>query len=113
MPCNKMKLSSGDLSERVEFHAVTAAPDGAGGQTETWAAVASAMAKITPKTGREDFTSGRMESYTFYEVICRYNAAITPATRMVWASKNFEIKSVLNVEVGNRFMKLKVVEGEL
>jgi SPP1 family predicted phage head-tail adaptor len=113
MSCAKKYPSSGELRHLVEFKAISATSDGAGGQTETLAVVASAYAKIDPKRGMERLSSGQMEAYTYYKVVCRYDAAITPATRMVWDGKELNIKSVLNMDARNRFMEITAVEGEL
>ena len=82
-----------------------------GNQTETWAKVAETWAAIEPLKGDERWAAAYAQATTTHRVTMRPpGIEITPAHRIIFGSRIFEIESVINVEERNRELVLMCVE---
>lgn len=104
-------MRTGLLRHRVEIQALTVTEDEIGNQVEEWVKVAEAWAAIEPIQGNEKLTAAYMQAETTHKVTMRPpGIEITPAHRIIFGSRIFEIESVINVEERNRELVLMCVE---
>lgn len=84
-----------------------------GGIDETWAAVSGApdRAYMKPLSGREVFASQRVEARASIMMVIRYFADIKERDRIVWNSREYNIRHIRNVEARNKWLEIMLEEG--
>ena len=107
------EMSSGMLREPVTFERRTLTSDGAGGQTETWSAISGAptRAHIKPLSGRERFSSDRIEATLRLRVLVRYSTAINEGDRVLIRSQAHQIRFINNLEFADRWLQIDCEGG--
>lgn len=98
------------MRQRVTIQAVSGASDGQGGISETWADVATVWASIEPMSDYERFQAQQLQTNTTHKVMIRYYSGLTTKHRLLFGSRVFNIKGILNLNEENAFMQLKCVE---
>lgn len=103
----------GELRKQITIQAETPTGDGAGGYALAWMNIASAWADITPLSGNEVFTAQHLEGHATHRVTMRYRSdiAITTDMRIIYNSRVFNIRSVLNIDERNQWTEMLVEEG--
>lgn len=96
-------MRAGTLRHLVTLQTPTSAPDGDGGFTDTWTALATVWASIVPATARdlERVVAGTVQSSATHLVTIRYLAGVTTKTRIVFGSRLFSVTGVQNPEERN------------
>lgn len=105
-------MRSGRLRHVVTIENYTTVDDEYGQPTQTWATFADSIrAGIEPQKGEERFMSQQRQSSTTHRVIIRYLAGVEPEMRIVFGSRIFAIKEILNPQERNRELHLMCEEG--
>jgi SPP1 family predicted phage head-tail adaptor len=93
-------MDIGRLRHRVILQRLTATADGAGGFTESWAALATVWASIDPATARdlERVFGAELQAPVTHLVTTRYYSGLTPKDRVVFGSRTFAIRGLQNPE---------------
>lgn len=94
------------MRERVTIEQETATPDGYGGYANTWATVATVWAKVEPLSGREQIEADKLQGVVNTRVTIRYRSDVVPGMRLVWGSRNYNIRAVISEEERDRFLQL-------
>lgn len=101
------------LREPITVQRATRVSDGAGGFSETWAAVSGAptwaMAKATG--GGERWASERIEATAGMSFTMRYWSGLTEADRIVMRGVAYNVRHIDNVEMQDRWMVVKAERG--
>ena len=105
-------LSASDLTHRITIQAITEASDGAGGFTASWADFTQAWCSIRPLKGYERFQAGQKETPVTHKIKMRYQAGITTKHRILYGTRVFNIKEILNVEERNITLEILALEGQ-
>ncbi len=108
------KVDLGSLRHRLVIQAGQAASDGGGGQSDPWAdpvIVATVWGKVEPLTGGERLRAMQIEDRLSHRIVIRYRPGITPAMRIVFGSRVFNIRAAINHEERGRFLELLCEEG--
>lgn len=96
-------MRAGSLRHPVTIQETTTTTDDSGGVTETWTTHKSVDAAIRPLTGQEGFLAQQVpDAATTHEISIRYLSTVTPLMRVLFGSRIFNIRSVLNVGERNR-----------
>jgi head-tail adaptor len=96
--------TAGQLREVLDIQANTPSGDGGGGFTQSWAVISGCddiRAKVVPTTGLERAAAAQVEGGQMFDVWVRYSSAtagVTTADRVVWRSRNLNIRSIRNVD---------------
>lgn len=98
------------MDRRVTVQAITQTTDSQGGFTESWADVISLWASIEPMSDYEKFQAQQLQTNTTHKITIRYYSGITTKHRLLYGSRVFNIKGILNLNEQNAFMQLKCVE---
>lgn len=109
------------LTERVALERRTRTPDGYGGVTEAWAATpeGTVPASLRPLSGTEAIRAMRISPSATYRLYIRFvpdvlgNPFYTPADRVVFQGRYFNILNVFDVEMQHRWMEMLLNEGTL
>ena len=99
-----------DLNRRVIIQSVTRTSDGQGGYTEVWATFATVWASIVPMKGYEKFQAAKLETPVSHKMMMRYRSGVTTAMRILWGTRVFDIKEVLNMNEDNSFLQIIAIE---
>ena len=90
----------GRMDRRITIQALSLSVDGSGQPVETWGAVATVWAQVTPERGDERFQSMQIIGRAVTVFRIRYLSGIGPKHRIVYGGKNYDIHSVR--ELGRR-----------
>lgn len=99
----------GKLDQRVTFQAYTITSDGGGGQTKTWADIASAptvWAHVRSGSGKEQFEEDRTNATGMTVFVIRNRSDIDERMRIVWGGDNHNIRHI--ARAGSREMYLTI-----
>ncbi len=91
--------SIGHLRHRVTLEASAAAPDGAGGATKTWSALAELWCAIRDIGGNEHYEAGGLKGSVTHLLTLRPHPDLAPARRLRHGTRVFEILALRNADV--------------
>ncbi len=104
----------GELRHRLVIQAERSTGDGGCGQSDPWAdpvTVATVWGKVEPLTGAERLRAMQIEDRLSHRIVIRHRPGITPAMRIVFGSRVFNIRAAINREERDRFLELLCEEG--
>lgn len=106
-------MKIGALGKRIALQAEERTPDGAGGYALAWTTLAALWANIQPLSGREVFSAGHLESRVTHKITFRWQSGLTPTAsmRVLYKTRTFNIRAVLNADEADRWTVLFVEEG--
>jgi len=96
----------GKLNKRISMQQATNVADGMGGQTQSWADTPQVWAAIWPVSGREQVKNMATQGTISHQIRIRYRSGITPAWRVRFGTRYFNIVSIVNPEEKNEFLDL-------
>lgn len=105
--------NAGMLKTPVVFQRKSQSPDGAGGWTETWAALSGSptRAYVKAASGFERFLSNRVDAQSRWKVVVRYFSGLLEADRIQIDGRFANIRFINNVEMKNRWLEIEVEFG--
>ncbi len=101
----------GALRHRVTIQEEVRVVDAEGDTTRTWTDVATTSVKIEPLKGLERLRAMQIEDSVTHKVTMRYRSGVIAAQRLVFGTRTFNIRSVINREERNLWLELMVDEG--
>ncbi len=101
----------GGMRARVALQEEQRAPDGGGGYALAWATVATVWAEVAPLRGRETVQATALSGSGLYRLRLRAGIDVTPALRVLWGSRIFNIRHVRNVDARDRLVEIIAEEG--
>tara|TARA_R100000773_G_C4221020_1_gene119849 strand:+ start:1661 stop:1987 length:327 start_codon:yes stop_codon:yes gene_type:complete len=105
-------VSIGRMRYPVTLQSPTVTRDAGGGLTESYTTLATLFADIRPVSGSEKYRQGKLQESVTHEIIVRYRSDIATNYRIVYESRNFNIRNIRNIDERDRFLKLICTEGE-
>ena len=103
-------MNPGKLRHRVEVQAETATPDEGGGWASAWTTAATVWAMVEPLSGRERMWGGAVLGEVTHRVTMRYRAGLTPANRLVYAGRVFDLLAVRDPDERREWLECDVRE---
>lgn len=103
-------MEAGRMRHRITIQYKVVVKDTYGAETITWTTYHSCWAEIEPLTGREFLESRQTQAEEMLRMTTRYKSGITPAMRVSWSSRYFDIQSVIEVEELGREIQLMCTE---
>ena len=106
-------IHAGMLNTAISIERPTKTSDGAGGYSETWAAIrgAAKRAFVQSFSGSKTFASERLEGRTQLRIVCRYTSNILETDRVVIREKRYQITSINNVEFADKWLEIGLAGG--
>lgn len=104
-------MDIGNLRHRVKIESYTPARDSYGAEIENWISVATVWASVEPISGKEYFASKQINAEVTTTITMRYHVGISPAMRVIFKERIFEILSVINLEERNIALVLMCKEA--
>jgi SPP1 family predicted phage head-tail adaptor len=107
----ELLMRAGTLKRRVTIQAVTeGTQDGYGEPAEVVTTFATRWASVEPLSGAELYRAHEMHPEVTHSVRLRYLDGVTAKMRVLFGTRSFEIKTVLNTEETNRELVLLCTE---
>lgn len=111
------RTTVGQLRERVAFLEPDEIDDGYGGKTQGYVERFQDAARLEPRMGSETVIASRLQGIQPYTLTVRSSAAtrgVTPAWRVrnVRSGREYNIKTVVNIDERNAMIEMLVVGGE-
>lgn len=104
-------IAAGHLRHKVQIQSRSATKDGFGQESMTWTTALTVWADIQPLSGRELIAAQAQMAETTHTVVIRYRAGITPANRVVYQGRVFNVLSVIDEDMRHRTLSLLCSEG--
>jgi len=98
------------MDRRVIVQSCAKTTDGQGGFTEAWSTFLTVWCSIEPVKGYEKFQAAQMETPISHKIMMRYQNGITTAMRILWGTRIFDIKEVINIDEDNAFLRITAIE---
>lgn len=98
----------GKLKHRIKIQQSVQSTDNLGGGPASWSTISggTAWASVEPLSGRELYHAQQLSSRVTHRIVIRYLAGVTAAMRVLFGSRTFEIKSVMNQGERGRWLDL-------
>jgi SPP1 family predicted phage head-tail adaptor len=103
-------LDPGRLRLPLTLEAMTAVPDGAGGFTQSWTAVATLYAALTPVAAERRFGADQALPQVTHTVTLRARPELASGMRFATAGRRFAIETVHDPDETGRFLVCRVRE---
>ena len=101
-----IKILVGEMNREVKIQRLGHTRNDYGEMTETWTTTYTVWAKIEPVNAKEYFDSNQTKAEVVHRMITRYININTGQWRTVYAGRNFDIESVLNIMEQNEFIEM-------
>lgn len=99
-------MNIGKLRHRITIQQQLQTRDEHGGVVTAWQAFATRWAALEPLSGRELFEAQQLANKVGLRVRLRYLSEVTPAMRVLYGTRVFNIQAVINVEERNEELQL-------
>lgn len=105
-------VNAGRLRHMVEVQQNAPTRDTGGGSVDSWSTVTNGRrpAEIVPVTGLKEYVDNQLQETITHKVTMRYLAGVTTANRILFGSRVFDIRSVVNPQERGRDLILLVFE---
>lgn len=104
-------LGAGRLDKRVTLQEPVVERNAIGEGVTTWQDVASVWAAVEPVNGREFWAQQQVQSEVTVKITIRHRDDVSQAMRVVWNSKVYNIKSVIDPMTRHENLVLMCGEG--
>lgn len=95
-------MRTGLMRRKVTIRTMTRTPDGMGGYTETPTDVTNIPARVEPLEGRELLMAQQTGMQRPHRFTMRYRTGMTGAKTLIYETRTFDIKSVMDPEEKHR-----------
>lgn len=104
-------MKAGWLRHRITLQTKSTTQDTYGAEQDVWTDEATVWASVEPLRGQEYFSSKQMQAEETTRIRIRYRSGITPAWRVIFGDRIFNIKSIINPQERNIFLELMCEEA--
>ena len=104
-------MNSGKLRHRITIQSKGVARDSFGAEVITWLTEKTVWASVDPIFGREYFLAHQVQADVTHSIRIRYYEGLRPDWRILFGSRIFDIKSIINLEERGREMVLMAREN--
>lgn len=101
----------GQMNRRIALRSVQSTPDGGGGYDETVTDSPEIWAHVEPLQGNEQLQAMQTGMQRPHRFTIRYREGITGTTRIVYADRVFDVKSVIDPD--ERHETLEIMADEV
>jgi SPP1 family predicted phage head-tail adaptor len=102
-------MRAGRLRHLVRFERATETQNDFGEPVKSWSLIASSWAAVEPLKGAEKMQAMEAQAEVDTRITARYSSelsSLNPRDRVVWGSKVYDIKEVLNIDERDRELSL-------
>jgi SPP1 family predicted phage head-tail adaptor len=102
-------MQPGELNRRLTLEAPLETPDGAGGVTRTYAAIATLWAQVTPVSARAEMSADRIAARVTHRIVIRAPRAVDTLSRFREGGRVFRIVA-WRESADRRFVEIEAEE---
>jgi SPP1 family predicted phage head-tail adaptor len=100
-------MRSGTLRHVIDIQDAAETPDGMGGFTTSYSDIYSGLrASIWPLSASEHISNDKIELSITHRIRVRYRSGIKADMKVVFGSREFNIKSIINSEMRNIMLEM-------
>jgi len=105
-------MKAGELTHRIEIQAIGTTRGAAGEVVDTWSTETNGTvwASIKPGSGREFFNAKQINAELTHIIKMRYYSGLTPAKRILFGTRIFNIEDIRNTDEHNTEMIVNAKE---
>ena len=103
-------MRSGNLKHKIDIQEPIETKNSFGEIESTWQTFVIAYASIVPISGKEYFSSSRLNSEVTHKLEIRYTQNILPKMRVSYGERVFNIESVINIREERKTIQLMCIE---
>lgn len=101
----------GQLDQQITIERPTRVSDGAGGFTETWAALETVWADVFPEGGTERNEDGAFNATGTFRFVIRFIDGLTERDRILWGGEYYNIRQVARRGGREMYLNLRAERG--
>lgn len=105
-------MNIGDLRNRITIQQFTTTVNANGFEVQSWVDYKSTWSAITNLYGREYYQAAAVQAEKTVKFTIRYDSNINTDMRIVFNSKNYDIKFIDNIKYANKFIEIQAMEVE-
>lgn len=104
-------MRAGQLRHKITIEQLdTSTADAMGAAVKIWTLFCVCWARVQPVSGKEFFNANQERAQISHKIRIRYVAEITPAHRVNFGGRLFNIQTVINFDERNRELEILAVE---
>lgn len=107
----RLGIDPGRLRTALTLEQPIAAPDGYGGEIESWSAVATVFGLVEPLGAASAVAAGRPQVTVTHRVTIRYLGEVASGMRLLRGARSFLILSAIDPDETGRFMVCEAQEA--
>jgi len=104
-------VQAGKLRHVIDIQKFTTSKDSYGEDIKTWASYHKTHAEVRPLRGKEYFDTQQIVPEVDNKIKIRYRSGIAPTMRVVWGSRTYEIRAVIDPSERNILQEILAVEN--
>ena len=105
-----MFIEPGLLRTELALEAVTAAPDGLGGYSESWTEIARLFARIEPVAAESRFGADQTLEAVTHRITLRHREGVSSGMRFTRQARVFDILTVHDPDESSRYLVCRARE---
>jgi SPP1 family predicted phage head-tail adaptor len=105
------EITAGMLREPIALQREVSEDDDFGGQVKEFQTFANTKAYVKPLSGREAVFGMQLEGRLTHRIYMRYRADLHPKDRIVIRGEPVQVRSVINLELRNKWLEVLCEEG--
>ena len=108
---NCCDITPGMLNRRISIQEKQTTTTPTGGQDVVWVQVVAPFAYLKPLNGRERVFANRLNATGDTIATIHYRADLNESMKVVYRGKEYQIRSIINLEEADRFLQLVLERG--
>lgn len=104
-------ITASQLRHKIEIQRLQEVADDLGGFSTQWVTLKTKRAKVVPMSGRELIHADKIDATAVSRFVIRFDADIMESDRIVLKGKEYNIRSIINIEEENRFNEIMAERG--
>ena len=104
-------ITPGMLNRRISIQEKQTTTTATGGQDVAWVQVVAPFAYLKPLNGRERVFANRLNATGDTIATIHYRADLNESMKVVYRGKEYQIRSIINLEEADRFLQLVLERG--
>ena len=103
----------GPMRHQLKLQVEAQTADGGGGYALAWTTAATVWGSVKPVGGREHIQTDQLADVVSHRIIIRYctDITFTGKYRILWGTRAFNVKRVVNIDERNKYFELFAEEG--
>lgn len=104
-------IKCGEFRHSIAIQAATEIAGPLGEPAQTWATAITVRGSIAPLRGSEKVQGDQVTAEATHMVKMRYNSTVTPAHRLLFGSRIFDINHIANIDELNKLLEITCTEA--